>query len=70
MFFKNNHRYHWTAHGTRFRPGWVGGRDNLTGLTDSITKDRNIQYRDKMSYHHKQLWILADGCTSECSRYE
>ncbi|KAF5811342.1 hypothetical protein HanXRQr2_Chr04g0180321 [Helianthus annuus] len=24
---KNNHRYHWTAHGTRFRPGWVGGRD-------------------------------------------
>ncbi|KAJ0522302.1 hypothetical protein Hanom_Chr07g00668751 [Helianthus anomalus] len=27
MFFKNNHRYHWTAHGTRFRPGWVGGRD-------------------------------------------
>ncbi|KAJ0614011.1 hypothetical protein HanIR_Chr02g0057771 [Helianthus annuus] len=35
MFFKITHRYHWTARGSRFRPGWVGGRDTVP-ITNTV----------------------------------
>ncbi|KAJ0694192.1 hypothetical protein HanPI659440_Chr15g0606041 [Helianthus annuus] len=53
MFVKSNHRYHWAVRNSRFRPGWVGGRDKFdqSPVDDSSSDDEEEKHINVAKSH-------------------